>query len=211
VHDDEELSHTFQALRAAMGQPAGSRVPLVLQELLSDTLGHDRRLFVVGGAAQAAMDRVARPGEWRSNLSQGAEPLPAAATAVEIDIAERAARALGLDFSTVDLMAGSTGPVVIEANAHGDVLDVAMTSGLDLIGAMADLVEMRAGAIPYERVAARPLSTTAHRKLTDFCLRRLRRKREQLQQSQRATAATPANPSSPPPRSRPVGSRPASV
>lgn len=193
VHDVAELSHTFKELRASMGQPAGSRVPLVLQELLSRAFGHDRRLFVVDGVVQAAMGRAARPGEWRSNLSQGAEPLPAAATPTEIDIAERAAGALGLQLSTVDLMLGPTGPVVIEANAYGDVLDVGMTSGLDLVGAMADLVEMQAGARSPERVTARPLSTPAHRALTDVCLRRLRRKREELGQLP-ATAAAPTAP-----------------
>jgi ribosomal protein S6--L-glutamate ligase len=195
VRDAAELSQTFRALRASMGQPDGSRVPVVLQELLSRALGHDRRLFVVGGVVQAAMDRAARPGEWRSNLSQGAEPLPAVATSAEIDIAERAARALRLDLSTIDLMAGPTGPVVVEANAYGDVLDVGMTSGLDLVAAMADLVEMRAGFRPFERVAAPPLSRPAHRALTDFCLRRLHRKREQLRQSEQSTAAASTTPS----------------
>lgn len=188
VQDAVELSQTFEELRASMGQPAGSRVPLVLQELLSRALGHDRRLFVVGAAVQATMGRAARPGEWRSNLSQGAEPLPALATPEEIDVAERAARALGLDLSTVDLMAGPAGPLVMEANAYGDILDVGMTSGLDLVGAMADLVEMRAGARPSETVVARPLPASAHRALTEFCLRRLRRKREELEP---ATAAAP--------------------
>lgn len=195
VHDAAGMRHAFEELRASMGHPAGSRVPLVLQEFLSRALGHDRRLFVVGGVVQAAMDRIAQSGEWRSNLSQGAEPLPAVATPTEIHIAEEVAGVLGLQLATVDLMAGPTGPVVIEANAYGDILDVAMTSELDLIGAMADLVEMRAGVRPSERVAALPLSTPAHRALTEFCLARLRRKREELGQLEPVTAAAPAAPS----------------
>jgi RimK family alpha-L-glutamate ligase len=192
VHDAGGLSQTFRALRASMGHPDGSRVPLVLQELLSRAIGHDRRLFVVGGFVLAAMDRAARSGEWRSNLSQGAEPLPATATPAEIDIAQRASRTLGLDLTTIDLMAGPTGPVVIEANAYGDVLDVGMTSGLDLIAAIADLVEMRAGVRPLERVAPRSLSAPDHRALTDFCLRRLRQKREELGPPEAAVAASTA-------------------
>lgn len=175
-----ELPEVYRELRATMGQPPSSRTPLLLQEELGCTLGRDRRLYVVAGSAQAAMDRVARPGEWRSNLSQGASPLHADATAEETDLAERAARALELDFTTVDLMSGPEGPVVIEANAFGDVLDVATTSGLDLVGALADLVEMTAGARPRGSIRATPLSFAAHAALARFCRHRLDAKRHEL-------------------------------
>ncbi len=127
AHGETELSATFRELRSSMGHPPGSRVPLVLQELLQPGLGRDRRLQV----------------------------------------------------TTIDLMAGANGPVV-EANPHGDVLDVAMTSGLDLIGAMADLVEMRAGLRPLDRVVARPLGAAALATLTAFCRRRLEVRRRVL-------------------------------
>jgi RimK family alpha-L-glutamate ligase len=180
AHGETELSAAFRELRSSMGHPPGSRVPLVLQELLQPGLGRDRRLFLVGGAVQAAMDREARPGEWRSNLSQGAEPSAAEPSEEEVAIAERAAAVLGLQVTTIDLMAGANGPVVVEANPHGDVLDVAMTSGLDLIGAMADLVEMRAGLRPLDRVVARPLGAAALATLTAFCRRRLEERRRVL-------------------------------
>ncbi|HEU5486326.1 MAG TPA: RimK family alpha-L-glutamate ligase [Microlunatus sp.] len=191
VPSAEHLPEVFRELRASMGQRSSSRTPLLLQEQLQRALGRDRRLFVVGGRVQAAMDRVARPGEWRSNLSQGATPLPAEATTEEIDIAERTAVALGLDFTTVDLMAGDRGPVVIEANAFGDVLDVAMTSGLDLIGSLADLVEVRAGARPVGRISPKHLHRGAHAALSAMCRRRLADKRAELQQSTPAEETAP--------------------
>ena len=69
-----------------------------------------------------------------------------------------------------------------------------MTSGLDRVAAMAELVEMRAGFRPFERVTAPPLSALAHRALTDFFLRRLSQKREQLGQSEQSTAAASTTP-----------------
>jgi RimK family alpha-L-glutamate ligase len=180
VPSRRHLAEVFRELRASMGQQMSSRTPLLLQEELRRNLGRDRRLFVVGGRVQAAMDRVARTGEWRSNLSQGATPVAAVASPEERDIAQRAAAVLELDFTTVDLMLGSRGPVVIEANAFGDVLDVAASSGLDLVGSLADLAEMRAGARPVGPVRAKPLEEAAHVALAAFCRQRLDAKRREL-------------------------------
>lgn len=176
----DRLPGVFEELRRSMGQPLTNRTPLLLQEQLDRALGRDRRLFVVGGQVQAAMDRVSRPGEWRSNLSQGAVPHAATPTPAEIAVAEAAAAALDLEFTTVDLMEGVPGPIVIEANAFGDVLDVAVTSGLDLIGALADLIEITAGARPAAPIRPRPLTPSAHAALTDMCRRRWQAKLTEL-------------------------------
>lgn len=176
-----ELAAAVHGLRASMGQEVSHRSPLLVQELMRCSLGHDRRVFVVGGVAQAAMDRVARAGEWRSNLSQGARPVAAVATDAEAAMAVAAAAALGLDFTTVDIMWGDDGPMVIEVNAYGDVLDVAMTSGMDLVGSIADVAEMKAGVRPVEPVIPRPLSAAERAQLTAFCTDRLEAKARELE------------------------------
>lgn len=180
VPDETELPAQIRALRAGLGQDVSVRTPLVLQEVVRRSLGRDRRMFVVHGVVQAAMDRVARVGEWRSNLSQGASPRRAVATEHEATIAVQAARALGLDFTTVDIMWGDDGPVVIEANPYGDILDMGMTSGLDLIGSLADLAEMKAGARSVGPVEPRPLTEAGHQEITEFCVTRLRNKAKEL-------------------------------
>jgi RimK family alpha-L-glutamate ligase len=180
VAREDELAAAITELRSAMGQDVSTRSALLLQEVVQGSVGRDRRIFVVGGTAQAAMDRVAREGEWRSNLSQGARPVAAVATDDENEIAVRAARALGLDFTTVDLMVGTQRTVVIEANPYGDVLDVSMTSGLDLVGSLADLAELTAGRRPPGPVVPKPLSGDAHAGITAFCRRRLADKAAEL-------------------------------
>lgn len=180
VREPSELASAIRELRASMRQLLTDRTPLLLQEVVHRSLGRDRRIFVVNGVVQAAMDRVARVGEWRSNLSQGASPRGAVVTQQEADIATAASRALGLAFTTIDIMLGVGGPLVIEANPYGDVLDVSMTSGMDLIGSVADAAEMAAGARPLGPVEPRPLTATAHHEVTEFCLARLRSKAIEL-------------------------------
>ena len=68
--------------------------------------------------------------------------MEAFATKPEAVLAEQAALALNLDFTTIDIMWRDSGPVVIEANPYGDILDAAMTTGLDLVGALVDFIEM---------------------------------------------------------------------
>ena len=77
-------------------------------------------------------------------------------------------------------MDSDEGPAVIEANPYGDILDVGMTAGLDLIGSVADLIEMTAGARPMQRIHPRALTRSAHDRLTEFCPRRLRTKMQEL-------------------------------
>lgn len=77
--------------------------------------GFDWRVLVVGGRAVAAMRRVSA--HWVHNIAQGARPLPAVLTPALADAAERATRALQMDYAGVDLMPDAAGAIqVIEVN-----------------------------------------------------------------------------------------------
>ncbi len=165
----EDVGDAVAGIRTSLGLDPSVRSSLVVQEVVDVSLGRDRRIVVVGGAVQASMDRLARTGEWRSNMSLGARPVAAQTSAEEEQVATAAAAALGLDFGTVDVMASANGPVVIEVNAFGDVLDVAMVNRVDLIGCLADVMEMRAGLRPPAPVVARPLTGAALEELSAFC------------------------------------------
>ena len=191
VNDAQHLATEIERIRASLGLAPSVNSPLVLQPVVGSTLGRDRRLFVVSGAVQGAMDRVARAGEWRSNLSWGATPVAAEATSEEVAMAVAAADALGLDFGTVDLIHDEHGPVVIEANPFGDILDVGMVSGLDLVGSLADLVDTRAGIRHGEPIVARPLRSAERSALSDFCWDRLRRRIENLEATQPVRTSVP--------------------
>ncbi|MGC4113896.1 MAG: RimK family alpha-L-glutamate ligase [Myxococcales bacterium] len=80
--------------------------------------GHDTRAFVVGGRMVASVERVAAEGEFRTNVARGARPRPAHPNPGVASVAERAARALGLDYAGVDVLEGPQGPQVIEVNGN---------------------------------------------------------------------------------------------
>ncbi|WP_373048438.1 RimK family alpha-L-glutamate ligase [Vulgatibacter sp.] len=121
------------------------RAALYLQRYV-DHGGRDVRAFVVGGRVEAAMERIAPPGEFRTNVSIGAEPraieLPPEAEAMAV----RAARALGLDWAGVDLAFGPSGPTVIEVNGSPNWEGIFRATGRDMAEAIAHHAARRAHA-----------------------------------------------------------------
>ncbi|NNM01273.1 MAG: ATP-grasp domain-containing protein [Gammaproteobacteria bacterium] len=76
----------------------------------------DWRLFVIGGTVTGAMLRQSQ--DWVTNRALGAECLAATPEAELVDIAERAATVLGLDYGGVDIVRGRDGrPWIIEVNS----------------------------------------------------------------------------------------------
>jgi tetrahydromethanopterin:alpha-L-glutamate ligase len=80
------------------------------------TPGFDWRVLVIGGRAVTAMRRVNT--HWIHNIAQGARAEPAELTRPLAEMAERAARALEMDYAGIDLLPAATGaPIqVIEVN-----------------------------------------------------------------------------------------------
>ena len=107
-------------------------LPHAYQRFVSDSIGRDVRVMVIGGKVAAAMERVAKTGEFRSNIELGGEgkkidlPTSYAATA------ERAATALGLDYCGVDLLCTAQGPVICEVNSNAFFEGLERTTGVDI-------------------------------------------------------------------------------
>jgi len=90
---------------------------IYLQEYVP-TPGRDIRAFVVGPRVSAAIYRMATPGNWRTNIHQGAQAEPCQLNDATANMAVAAARAVGLDYTGVDILEGPDGPMVIEVNGN---------------------------------------------------------------------------------------------
>ena len=101
--------------------------------------GQDIRAYVVAGNCVALMRRVARPGEIRANLAQGAtgSPLPAGHPAGKIAVA--ALLVCRLDFGGVDMIEDAEGTVrVLEVDAWAGFAGITEVTGADVAGAILD-------------------------------------------------------------------------
>jgi tetrahydromethanopterin:alpha-L-glutamate ligase len=106
--------------------------------------GRDARLFVVGHGVAGAMERIAPPGEWRTNVGRGARVRPLCATESLALVAIEAARALGLDWAGVDVVVGPEGPTVLEVNGNPSWLGILEATGDDMAEPIAEHVWARA-------------------------------------------------------------------
>ncbi|WP_413291311.1 ATP-grasp domain-containing protein [Bdellovibrio sp. HCB337] len=91
---------------------------LLFQEFISESQGHDIRVFIIGDKVAAAMERVAADPrtEFRSNLSLGGIAHPVSLTAEEEQLCIQAVRKLQLDYAGVDLVRSHRGPLILEVN-----------------------------------------------------------------------------------------------
>lgn len=113
----------------------------IVQELLP-LHGYDLRLVIAGGRVAGAAERVAHPGEWRTNVSLGgtlraAEP-DAAASALGI----AAAAAIGADLVGVDLFPTDSGWFVLELNGAVDFDDDYWLEGTNVYLEIADALRL---------------------------------------------------------------------
>ncbi len=90
------------------------------------------------------MRRQAPPGEFRSNLHRGASATKTKLTPEERSTAVRAARALGLNVSGVDIIRSKRGPLVMEVNSSPGLEGVETTTGLDVASSIIEFIERAA-------------------------------------------------------------------
>lgn len=128
-----------------------------IQEYIAND-GRDIRAFVVGSDVVASVYRVATDGEWKANVHRGARCQECALTPLMRDICLESARVVGLDYTGVDIIDGSSGPVVIELNGSPSWHGLAQATGRDVAG---DIVRHVLGMAEKGLSAGRPLVSPA--------------------------------------------------
>lgn len=152
--DGCDVARTLEAVRQ---RPWFCRHGALMQEFVAPN-GRDLRLIVAGGELVGCSERIAAPGEWRTNVSLGGSARPADPTPLATTLALAAASAVGADLVGVDLipLAGDR-YVVLELNGaveftqdyslvEGDVFERALLAALHEPAEAEDDVEPDAAA-----------------------------------------------------------------
>lgn len=79
--------------------------------------GRDIRVFTIGKSVLAAAYRIAAPGQWKTNVAQGANTEPAKITRELENLALKVVEILGLEYAGIDIAEAPNGEYyVLEAN-----------------------------------------------------------------------------------------------
>jgi tetrahydromethanopterin:alpha-L-glutamate ligase len=105
-----------------------------------DLPGQDLGMVFLGGEYLGAYARVSRPGSWNTTILSGGKYQAYTATADLIDLAYRAQKPFGMDFTTVDVAESESGPVVFEVSAFGGFRGLKDGTGLDAASLYSDYV-----------------------------------------------------------------------
>lgn len=106
---DKEIAPTvFRAIRFCHGV-------IYMQEFVDHGFS-DIRAFVVGDRVVAAMKRFAQ--SWKTNYSQGAQPVAVDLGKTVEDIAVKSARLIDCKVAGIDILESPSGPVVVDVNSQ---------------------------------------------------------------------------------------------
>jgi ribosomal protein S6--L-glutamate ligase len=136
IAETPQAAHALLETFWAMGQD------IVLQEYVRESKGRDVRIIVVGGKVVAAMERVAKKGEFRANLHRGGLGRRIRLPASYRKAAIRAAEVMGLEVAGVDLLAGRRGPRILEINSSPGFEGIERATGIDVAGAVVAYAEV---------------------------------------------------------------------
>ncbi|MCE0799892.1 MULTISPECIES: 30S ribosomal protein S6--L-glutamate ligase [unclassified Buttiauxella] len=138
------LAETRQAAESVIDAFRGLNAHILVQEYIKEAQGRDIRCLVVGNKVVAAIERQAKPGDFRSNLHRGGVANQVSITDREREIALHAAATLGLDVAGVDILRAERGPLVMEVNASPGLEGIEKTSGVDIATLMIQWIEQQA-------------------------------------------------------------------
>jgi len=131
VSDPETAFRVFRALEM-------TRAIFYVQHVI-DHAGCDVRAFVVADRIVAAIERRARDGGWRTNISLGGEARSIDLPPAWSEMALAAARAVGADYAGVDLLPATDGRLyVLEVNGIPGWSGVQKATSVDVAGAIVD-------------------------------------------------------------------------
>jgi ribosomal protein S6--L-glutamate ligase len=138
------LAETKKACESVIDAFRKLHAYFLVQEYIEEAAGSDLRCFVVGDKVIASMMRVAKRGEFRSNLHRGGKASLVKITPEERQVALRAAKILGLNVAGVDLIRSKNGPLVLEVNSSPGLQGIENATSKDVASLIIDFIEKNA-------------------------------------------------------------------
>ncbi|AEM73513.1 ATP-grasp domain-containing protein [Caldicellulosiruptor acetigenus] len=106
--------------------------PHLYQEFIHTSRGKDVRLHVVGDKVVASMLRVSE-NDFRANISSGAKMYKYQPPDSFVEVAIKASRLVGADFSGVDILFGENDqPIVCEINSNAHIKNIYECTGINV-------------------------------------------------------------------------------
>jgi ribosomal protein S6--L-glutamate ligase len=135
------LAETQNAAKSVLEAFYGLEANILVQEFIKEAGGADVRAFIVDGKVVASMKRQSKKGEFRSNLHRGGEGKAIQLTEQEIEMAEKAAKAMSLPICGVDMLQSQRGPLIIEVNSSPGLEGIEGATKIDIAGKIIEYVE----------------------------------------------------------------------
>ena len=135
------LAETKKAAESVIEAFKAVNANFLVQEFIKEASGSDIRCFVIGDKVVASMMRVAKEGDFRSNLHRGGSAIPVELTAEEHKIAVKAAKVMGLNVAGVDLIRSERGPLIIEVNSSPGLEGIEKASDVNVVGLIVEYIE----------------------------------------------------------------------
>jgi len=122
--------------------------PIFLEEYIRNP-GEDIRIFVLGDEVLAAMKRKAKKDERRANIAIGGVGEPIDLGPKMRDLALRAAKVLGMGICGIDIIEGSKGPEIIEANVNVHFEGLTRATGINVAKEIVEYVKKEAKVMEW--------------------------------------------------------------
>lgn len=135
------LAETMQAAESVIEAFRGLNANILVQEFIKEADAKDVRCFVVGNKVIAAMMRVGKDGDFRSNIHRGGSAQKVKITPEERSTAVRAAKIMGLNVAGVDLLRSNHGPVVMEVNSSPGLRGIETATGINVADIIIKFIE----------------------------------------------------------------------
>jgi ribosomal protein S6--L-glutamate ligase len=117
---------------------------VLVQKFVKEAKGCDVRVFIVNKEIVGVMKRIAKAGEFRSNVHRGATSIVVKLTSQEEETALKAADLMGLSVAGVDMLQSDLGPLILEVNASPGLEGIEGTTQVDIAGKIIEYIERNA-------------------------------------------------------------------